>query len=267
MTLSLTKYHGTGNDFLVLLDLDGGHPVSAALARALCDRHRGVGADGVIRATRPGAGAEGGLLRFELRNADGGEAEMSGNGMRCLAHAAFDAGLVPAGEALTVLTPAGPKVVVLRPGESPGLAWASVEMGVARADGDDDHQLRVDMGNPHLVILVPDPATVAVAELGPAIEAKQPGGINVEWVSLGPGPGEITMRVWERGVGETLACGTGACAAAFAVHHFGQVGAKVTVHQAGGDVQVDLRGDGTVALAGPSQRVAQVEVHVEDLPA
>ncbi|MDP9386895.1 MAG: diaminopimelate epimerase, partial [Actinomycetota bacterium] len=90
--LTLTKHHGLGNDFLVLVDLEGRHPVDAGLARALCDRHRGVGADGVIRVT---AGTEGADVTMQLRNADGGLAEMSGNGIRCLAQAVVDAGVVP----------------------------------------------------------------------------------------------------------------------------------------------------------------------------
>ena len=101
-------------------------------------------------------------------------------------------------------------------------------MGTATVRGAPDRchvghgQLLVDIGNPHLVVLGPDPATVDVAELGPALQAVAPAGINVEFVTLGPGPDEVTMRVWERGVGETEACGTGACAAAVALHHWGR---------------------------------------------
>jgi diaminopimelate epimerase len=261
--LTLAKHHGLGNDFLVLLDLDGANPLDAELARALCDRHRGIGADGVIRATRGPAG-----LVFELRNADGSSAEMSGNGMRCLAQAALDAGLVAAGVAFVVTTPAGPRRVTIRPGTTPATAWAAVEMGIAVVEGDGDRcnvghgQLRVDMGNPHLVVLGPDPSLVAVESLGPALEAKVAGGQNVEFVALGPGPDEITMRVWERGVGETLACGTGACAAAVALFHWGRVGRRVTVHQRGGDADVELRADGTVVLSGPTSRIAVCVVDV-----
>jgi diaminopimelate epimerase len=271
-TLSLTKHHGLGNDFLVLLDMDAVHPLTAGLVRALCDRHRGIGADGVIRAAAPGPGGGDAVLRFELRNADGSEAEMSGNGMRCLAQAAFGAGLVAAGPPFVVLTPAGPRAVTLRPTEAPGIIWASVHMGtpvVYPSDAGRD-RLRVDMGNPHLVILEPDPARVAaeaVEVLGSRLDGEEPRGLNVEWVSLGPGPDEATMRVWERGVGETLACGTGACAVAVALRHWGHVGvgASVTVHQAGGPSEVQLRDDGSVSLAGPSQQVGAIEVRVEDL--
>jgi diaminopimelate epimerase len=270
-TLILAKHHGCGNDFLILLDTDGSHPISAELARALCDRRRGVGADGVIRATVPATGPA--RLGFELRNADGSGAEMSGNGVRCLAHAAFDAGLVPAGEPFGVLTPTGIRQVTLRPAEGPGTVWASVAMGTGRVVGEPggvpagERRVHVDMGNPHLVILGPDPATVAVAQLGPALEREHPRGINVEWVAVGPGPGHATMRVWERGAGETEACGTGSGAVAVALRHWGRAGAELTVHQPGGALGVALADDGGVTVAGPSQRVATVEVRTEDLRA
>lgn len=267
-TLTLTKHHGLGNDFCVLLDLGGTGPqITAELARAICDRHRGVGADGLIRATRAADPSEA-ELTFELRNADGTPAEMSGNGLRCLAQAALDAGVVSAGQAFVVLTPAGPRTVLVLPTEAPTIVWVSVEMGLAQVDGDDERcnighgRLRVDLGNPHLVVLGPDPAALAVGELGPSLEKAVPGGQNVEFVTLGPGPDEVTMRVWERGVGETLACGTGACAAAVAFYHWGRVGRKVTVHQRGGDADVELRPDGTVVLSGPSQRIATCVVEV-----
>jgi diaminopimelate epimerase len=269
--LTLTKYHGLGNDFLILLDLDGATPIDAALARAVCDRHRGIGADGLIRGTFGSGG-----LTFELRNADGSPAEMSGNGMRCLAHAALDAGLVSAGVAFPVATVAGPRSVTVRAGEAStgagagavAVAWSSVEMGTATVEGDGERcnighgHLKVNMGNPHLVVLGPDPASVAVSELGPALSASVAGGQNVEFVVLGPGPDEITMRVWERGVGETQACGTGACAAAVAMAHWGRVGRRVTVHQLGGAADVEVRADGTVVLSGPTERIARCQVEV-----
>jgi diaminopimelate epimerase len=261
-TLVLTKYHGAGNDFVVLLDLDGTAPdVGPETARWVCDRHLGIGADGLIRGTRAGADRAA-ALRFELWNADGSPAEMSGNGMRCLAHAALAAGAVAAGEPFGVVTPAGRREVNVRPGESMQTAWAVVEMGRALVEGETGRcnvgygNLLVDMGNPHLVVLGPDPAGVDVATLGPQLGRADPAGRNVEFVALGPGPDEVTMRVWERGVGETLACGTGACAAALACHEWGRVGTSVTVHQPGGSVAVLLRPDGTVTLAGPSQRIA-----------
>ncbi|MDQ6782426.1 MAG: diaminopimelate epimerase [Actinomycetota bacterium] len=261
-TLVLTKHHGAGNDFVVLLDLDGTAPdVDGEVAARVCDRHRGIGADGLIRGTRAGP-ERSAVLRFELWNADGSPAEMSGNGMRCLAHAALDAGAVEAGVPFGVVTPAGLREVTVRRGDAPGSVWAVVDMGRALIEGETDRcnvghgHLLVDMGNPHLVVLGGDPAGVDVDTLGAQLGSGDPAGRNVEFVTLGPGPDEVTMRVWERGVGETLACGTGACAAALACHHWGRVGTSVTVHQPGGSVTVVLRPDGTVSLAGPAQRIA-----------
>jgi diaminopimelate epimerase len=244
--LILTKHHGLGNDFLVLIDADNCHSVDETEARALCDRHRGVGADGVIR-VGPAPSDGSGDLSFELRNADGSPAEMSGNGLRCLAQAALAAGLVD-GPTFTVATPAGCRRVTVRPTEAPGVIWASVEMGRPRRDGD-----LVSMGNPHRVILTDDIAADIGA--GPPPD----GSVNVEWVRPGPGPDELTMRVFERGVGETEACGTGACAAAFVAHERGLVGSRVIVHQPGGDAEVIIGDDGSIELAGPSQYICRVE--------
>ena len=118
------------------------------------------------------------------------------------------------------------------------------------------------------MVLGPDPRTVDVATLGPALsqEAGEPtGGVNVEFVTLGPGRDELTMRVWERGVGETLACGTGSVAAAAALHYWGRVGIKVTVNQPGGAAEVELRPDGVAVLSGPSRRVGSCRLELARL--
>jgi diaminopimelate epimerase len=264
--LALAKYEGLGNDFLVVVDLEGRQPIGAALARSACDRHRGMGADGLLRAGPPPAGS-GAKITFELRNADGSQAEMSGNGMRCLVHAAIDAGAVTAseGDSVGVLTPVGHREVLVRRFHW-GWMWASTEMGAPKVHGDQERcnvghgQLFVDVGNPHLVILGPDPTTLDVATLGPALSAEAgaaTGGVNVEFVTLGPGRDELTMRVWERGVGETLACGTGSVAAATALQYWGRVGSKVTVNQPGGTAEVELRADGVAVLSGPSRRIGR----------
>ncbi len=261
----LEKLHGLGNDFLVLLDATSTMEVDAELAVALCDRHTGIGADGLILGRRLGLEQD---MSFRLWNADGSEAEMSGNGMRCLAHAALDAGWVEPDRPFGVMTPAGRREVRIRRTGRPDETWAEVDMGPVkvRPDGDADRcnvghgSLLVDVGNPHLVVLGPDPATVDVAALGPALERSDPAGLNVEFATLGPGPDAATMRVWERGVGETQACGTGSCAAAAALHHWGRVGRAVTVYQPGGAVAVELRPDGTASLAGPSVFIAECRV-------
>jgi diaminopimelate epimerase len=232
--MRLRKYHGLGNDFLILVDPDRKHPVDAALARAVCDRHRGAGADGLIRVTAPFAGD---ALTMELYNADGSRAETSGNGLRCVALAVVDAGL-ETGPTFTVQTDAGSRRLELRDdGE------VSVEMGTATIDGHD-----VDLGNPHRVVFVDDVA---------GIDAPPDGDVNIEFVRVGPGPNELTMRVFERGVGETQACGSGACAAAAVAHAENKVGGRVTVHQPGGDVTVRL--GQSITLTGPAAYICDVE--------
>jgi diaminopimelate epimerase len=270
----LTKHQGAGNDFLVLVDLDDAQALDPGAARLLCDRHFGVGADGVIRVL---AGTDGADLTMELTNADGGTAEMSGNGMRCLAQAAVRAGLVPS-PIFTVATPGGVRTVEFRaaaadaadgldrPGAGAGGPdWASVDMGAARlgaeqtAPGSAARGRLVDMGNPHLVLVVDDTAGIEVAALGQALQGEFSEGINVEFIAVGPGRDALTLRVWERGVGETLACGTGSAASAAAAHDWGLVGTTVDVHNPGGSLRVELRPD-AVVLSGPVVFVADVEV-------
>jgi diaminopimelate epimerase len=220
-SVRLTKHHGLGNDFLVLLDGAGGVD-AAALARHVCDRRTGVGADGLLL-LRPGR--DGADVAMELRNGDGGRAEMSGNGIRCFAQAVWDAGLGPGGGVLTVATDAGVKVVRRVGPAGPEAVRAAVDMGPVKivddapawVGGPVEAAAVVDAGNPHLVLLRREVDTVAVAQDGPGIEAAFPDGINVEWIAAGPG-----------------------------------------VHNPGGDVVVDL-GE-TVVLTGPVVRVAEVEL-------
>ena len=262
-SLHLTKHHALGNDFLVLVDVDGRHPLDADLARRLCDRRRGVGADGLLRA---GPALDGADVTMEVRNADGSVAETTGNGIRCLAQAVLAAGVVD-GPELRVATASGVRHLAVAPGHDPDEVVVEVDMGPARLGperppGPEGERAReVDMGNPHVVMLVPDPAHAEVVTVGSCLDADDPRGANVEFVAVGPAPDEITMRVWERGVGETMACGSGACAAAAAVHDWSLVGPRVVVHQPGGDARVALEG-GTVILTGPARHVARVEVEV-----
>lgn len=218
-----------------------------------------MGADGLIRAT---AGNEQADVTMELWNADGGRAEISGNGLRCLARALVDAGVVAA-PGMTIATDAGLRRAVVDPDGT-----VAVEMGTGHIRSDGvmdlgeerirDHRF-VEMGNPHLVLAVKDVDELEVEEIGSAAQRLDRRGINVEFVELGPAPDELTMRVWERGVGETQACGTGACAAAIAFRDLKEVGDRVTVHQSGGDAIVDLSG-GAATLTGPAEFVATVEV-------
>jgi diaminopimelate epimerase len=255
VNLQLDKYQALGNDFLILVDADRTHPVDEDFVRRVCDRHLGVGADGLIRVSKDDGAAD---LVMELRNADGGRAEMSGNGIRCLVRAAVAHGLVTGPEVI-VITDAGVKRLWVKD------EGVTVDMGPAVLGPEREHsspgwrQREVEMGNPHLVLLCPDPAAVHVAEMGPKLEQLRPGGLNVEFIAPGPGRDELRFRVWERGAGETQACGTGSCAAAAAAHAWDLVGRNVTVHNPGGDLDVEV-GEDTMLLTGPAEFVARVEI-------
>ena len=250
----LQKLHGVGNDFLVLLDGDGVHPIDADVARALCDRRTGVGADGFIRAVR---GDD--HVVMHLVNADGSPAEMSGNGIRCLGLAVRRVGWWTTG-ALDVLTDAGRRSLEWHDG-----GRMTVDMGPVKVLGPQGEEQagawRVDVGNPHLVYLL-DGGAGSAAAVDLAAMAWADG--NVEVVEPGPAGvngGSVVMRVWERGVGPTLACGTGSCAvAAVAVEAGWAAGPVVTVHNPGGPVDVDVTDLGAVRLTGPAVFIADVEV-------
>lgn len=259
--LRFTKHHGAGNDFLVQVDPGGRGPLPADLVRALCDRRFGVGADGVILVQDGGGVAD---VTMVLQNADGREAEMSGNGMRCLAQAAVLSAMVFP-PTFTVATAAGIKTVVYR--ESAHVHTAEATVGLGRAAlGENqpqkflDRKVRtVDMGNPHLVMFGPDLDDVDVIGIGAQLQSVYEGGINVEFIASGEEPDNLVLRVFERGVGETQACGTGSAAAAAAAHSWGLVGTEVAVHNPGGTLHVSL-GDDEILLRGPVQRVASIVV-------
>ena len=244
-SLTLTKHHGLGNDFLVLLDTEDRYAAAhEAMAVALCDRRTGIGADGLIR-----LGPE---LRMHLHNADGSRAEMSGNGIRCLAQAILDLG-VHGGPELEILTDAGLKRVTTAYATDGPTRHFTVDMGVAKVTDLEERRAEVDTGNPHLVLLVADPWTEQLEELG----AENPD-VNVEVVRVDD-VGTVTMRVHERGAGITQACGTGSCAIAAATRAWGLTGDRITVRNPGGDLDVELQGD-TALLTGPATYVGRVEV-------
>jgi diaminopimelate epimerase len=260
--MRLTKHQAIGNDFLVLLDSAGLRPIHPDEVVELCDRHLGVGADGLLRATRGSSGSD---ATMQLFNSDGSRAEMSGNGIRCLAQALLQAGV--AGPPRVVIdTDAGRKTVTVDARTGPRSHVLSVDMG-AVVLGDEQPEwvgdevlraVRVDAGNPHLVLQVPDLEWAPDIELlGGEIDEATPGGINVHLVASGPKPGDLTMRTWERGAGLTLACGTGACAAAAAAQAWELAGSEVAVHMPGGVADVVL-GD-TVTLRGPTTSVAVLD--------
>jgi diaminopimelate epimerase len=219
-----------------------------------------VGADGLLVAT---AGSDGADVTMTLHNADGSRAEMSGNGIRCLVQAVLEAHLV-SGDRVVVATEAGLRQVDCVDRPCPGLMHLRVDMGPAVLKGEDPRWQTgtvqatavVDTGNPHLVLLDPKTAEVDIVAEGRRIEAAFPEGINVEWTFPGPGPDELTLRVWERGAGATDACGTGSCAAATAAHAWRRVGSTVVVHNPGGDLTVEV-GE-TAVLTGPATFVATV---------
>ena len=273
--MHLTKHHGLGNDFLVLLDLDGTQPMDRATAVALCHRHTGLGADGLIRVT---AGRGPAAVAMELFQRDGSVAEMSGNGIRALAQAVARAGMV-AGPTFSVETPAGLRTVELRTPTDSAHGVVAVDMGEIRPGlGTPDnvtHELVpklsaiVDVGNPHLVLLLEDAGSLATldpAALGPAYQEQFPatGGINVEWIAAARQPDTLDLIVFERGAGVTRACGTGACAAAWAAHGWGLVGTTVIVEMPGGAVTVGLDGP-AATLVGPVHFVASIDVHPAEL--
>jgi diaminopimelate epimerase len=276
--MHLTKHHGLGNDFLVLLDADGSHPVRPERVRQLCDRRRGIGADGLIRATAPAdAGRPGAAVAvMSLTNADGSPAEMSGNGIRCLAQALLDGGWATGGT-VPIDTVAGRRVVTVHGRPEAGTHDLSVDMGPAIVGGDLPEwaggpivaALDVGTGNPHVVLRLAaseaeaarsDTAQVSLVELGERVNAKVPGGANVHLLAAGSDEdgGGITIRTYERGVGPTLACGTGACASAAAARAWGLVGDQVSVRMPGGTARVTL-GE-AVELRGPATFIAAVEV-------
>ena len=259
--MRLTKHHGLGNDFLVAL-LDREPAGLPELARSLCDRRRGIGADGLIVAV-PSPGAD---CRMILHNSDGSRAELSGNGIRCLAHAialSRDGGDLD----LLIDTDGGRRAVQV---EGAGVeVAASVDMGpvgcgpgIAAAAASVLGERRAatgDVGNPHLVVQVEDPDAVDVAVTGAAIEAHYPEGMNVEFIAPTPGEADaLDLVVWERGAGVTEACGTGACAAATRASEWGLVGTEVTVHMPGGDVTVRVGERAT--LTGPSVLVGHIDI-------
>ncbi len=281
--LLLSKLPATGNDFLVLVDLEArfGPPGAPALTpkvrAALCDRRRGVGADGLIRILLGTGGSD---CVMELTNADGGLAETSGNGLRCLAYAAARLNLGH-GDRLVVDTAAGRReiVVVRRPGNGEVTA-AEVDMGPvtftpaeipleapdpfdleAVADGTRYRGDAAGTGNPHFVFLVDDPDAVPLEHHGPILEndIRFPRRTNVEMIT--PVPGGLRMRVWERGVGETASCGSGACAAAAVAYRRGLVPARGQVLVPGGELVVEV--GPTVRLGGPVAHVFDVEVDLE----
>ena len=279
-TMRFTKMHGAGNDYIYVDCFRNPVPDDpAGLSRAMSDRHFGVGSDGLIL-IGPSDIAD---ARMRMFNADGSEAEMCGNGIRCVAKFLYDHGLVRK-QALTVETGRGVLILDLEihgglvrqvrvdmgepileggriPTTLPGNPPTDASLSVA------ERTLKVtcvSMGNPHCITFVDAPLDELVLGIGPKVEAHAafPRRTNVEFVRV-DGPEEVTMRVWERGSGETLACGTGACAAAVAGFLTGRTQRRILAHLPGGDLRLHWsEKDNHVYMTGPA-----VEVFSGDWPA
>ena len=269
-TLDFAKLHGTANDF-VFVDARRGFPGDPALAaRRLCDRHRGIGADGLIL-VRPSDNAD---LKMEILTADGSRAEMCGNGIRGFAKFVIDRGLVCA-DPLRVETDSGVKTISYAT-EHGRVSRVTVDMGApvwsgrdipVDADGDVvDRPLVVDgttyrvtcvsMGNPHCVVFLDEIHGLDLPRLGPRFERHPffPRGVNTEFVRV-LDRRHLDMRVWERGAAETMACGTGACAAAVAAARTGRTERRVVVTLPGGDLDIDWRANDHVVMTGDAVEV------------
>lgn len=252
------KLHGLGNDFLISLDSSGSEPIGADLVRRVCDRHRGIGADGLIHAVPASAGA---VAKMTLYNADGQRAEISGNGLRCLAYALRRCSWTSLSE-FSIDTAAGLRLVGLIETVSSETVVMSTEMGEATILQTPEPVLEllpphlsvsfVNMGNPHLIVEVEDANKVEAAQVGAAIDGLISGGTNVHFVTRVEGG--LEMNIYERGVGATQACGSGACAAAVVL---GEGTTKVSM--VGGDVTVDTSSP-VVVLVGSATWIAECEV-------
>ena len=270
MIMRFAKGHGTENDFVILPDTAGALPLTAALAARLCDRRAGIGGDGVLRVVPAEAAiAEGVDIAgdppgwfMDYRNADGSLAEMCGNGARVFARYLARHGLV-SGTEFMIATRAGARAVGLAPGGDVTVEMGPVTIGgegVAALGGETHQGLRVSVGNPHLACLVDRPLAAFDLTVAPVFDPREfPAGANLELIQL-TGDGSVSMRVRERGSGETRSCGTGAVAAAAAAQRVeGGDRREWRVTVPGGTLTVTLE-DGASWLTGPAVIVAEGEL-------
>ncbi|WP_411733631.1 diaminopimelate epimerase [Paeniglutamicibacter sp.] len=295
--LPYAKGHGTGNDFVLIADPFDEHQLDQAQVAALCDRHRGIGADGLIRAVPSKTLAEGREVLesspeaywfMDYRNGDGSISEMCGNGVRVFMHFLLSEKLVelPVGSRLPIGTRAGVKIVTrLEDGYAVDMGpWEFIFEQAATQNGLDSRvatagldnargALSISMGNPHTVVALANAAELENLELFaiPDVQPLPPHGTNVEYVLAADpvvheGVGSLRMRVHERGVGETLSCGTGACAAAAATRHWAQAQDTLSwkVQVPGGELGIEFTPGATgrehVVLSGPAVLVSRGEI-------
>lgn len=272
MEIRFTKMHGAGNDFVFLDCLETPIDNLSTLAKRLCNRRFGIGADQLLT-IRPSKIAD---FKMEIYNADGSQVEMCGNGIRCFAKYVRDHGLTEKKE-LEIETLAG----IIRPRLVGALV--EVDMGEPILDGraipvDADGQVInrpltvngstyqvtcVSMGNPHCVLYLDDIESLALEKIGPRFEHHPffPRRVNTEFIKILT-PQEVTMRVWERGAGETWACGTGASAVGVAGVMTGRTERKITIHLKGGDLLIEWRDNNHVYMTGPAVEVFHGTVNV-----
>lgn len=277
MRVQFTKLHGCGNDYLFVDCTE--RPLEGAdqIARVASDRRTGVGSDGLI-CIYPSDSAD---FRMEMYNADGSRGEMCGNGIRGVGKYVFDHGLTTSRE-LAIETDAGTKQLSLTLANDQ-VSLVRVDMGLAELDGPKipvaasgqiiDQPLEVagrswnvtcvSMGNPHCVTFDADPDGLDLERIGPGFEhhAMFPNRINTEFVRV-DSPDHLTMRVWERGSGETMACGTGACAVVVAAVLTGRSKSRATVALRGGDLEIEVDAEHRVFMTGPSVEVFQGVIEI-----
>jgi len=283
--LHFAKYQGTGNDFVMVVDLDDDRHLGPEVVARLCDRRTGIGADGLIRIVR--SDRDDAVFEMDYRNADGSVAEMCGNGARCVGKLVSDLRLSDERSFPIVV---GDQVRGLRLHAADGeVRRVTVEMGAPAfaksaipmrgpawetflgepfdiGDGMTLKASAVSMGNPHLVLFIEDdPDRFHVSHIGPVLERHElfPEHTNVEFAQVLDA--EIRARVWERGSGETMACGSGACAIAVVANEAGLVPRRTVVHFPGGPLEVERMDDGNVALSGAAERVFEGVVDLDGL--
>ncbi len=275
-TLRFTKMHGQGNDFVVIDGVRQAVTLSPDLVRALADRHRGIGCDQLLLVEKPASDRND--FRYRIFNADGGEVEQCGNGARCFARFVLDEGLTQKHE-IRVETARGVIVPRIEPS-----GQVTVDMGPPRFDPKEipflvaqmqpTYEIRVagfpvelsvvSMGNPHAVQVVKDVDHAPVTEQGPVLERHPafPQRVNAGYMQV-VSRSHIRLRVWERGAGETLACGTGACAAVVAGVRLGLLDEEVRVTTRGGDLAIRWPGNGRpVMMTGDAVRVFDGEIAI-----
>ncbi|MFA7574951.1 MAG: diaminopimelate epimerase [Arcobacteraceae bacterium] len=285
MKKEFVKMHGIGNDFIIMDFYSEKEPDGINynnLAKRLCQRHFGIGADGLILIL-PSKKYD---LRMRIFNFDGSEPQMCGNGIRCFAKYAYENKLIEK-KIFSVETLAGEIIPEIIFNEKTGfIEGVKVDMGEPRLTGKEipvtgnpdkkviNQELLVEnnkfmitcvsMGNPHCVIFIEDVEGFPVREIGPLIEINPffPEKTNVEFIEI-LNDHEINFRVWERGVGETMACGTGACAAVVAGVLNKKVNSKVIVHLNGGDLKINWADDGHVYMTGPAESVFEGSVSID----